>query len=89
MAGASATCTITEPPNNAVACTSAQASDRELEKNEAPVKDHNAPEQAKSLYPRRNVERKNYKEEEIPDSDHYLCKFTIWIDQNYNHKISA
>ena len=33
-------------------------------------------------YPRRQIQRKNYKELEMPDEDHFLCKF----HQQFCHK---
>ena len=44
----------------------------EVEEQEDPAIANN---ETPPRYPRRQIQRKNYKELEMPDEDHFLCKF--------------
>jgi len=45
------------------------------EKNQVPLQNDDSSD--KRTYPKRNIERCDYQEMIIPDSDHYLCKFRV------------
>ena len=44
----------------------------EVDEEEVPAAANN---ETPPRYPRRHIQRKNYKELEMPDEDHFLCKF--------------